>query len=108
MEQMKPSDEPTDQDMLDAFDSAENAMRECFGELSYTNLETAISLLRQAQDQLQETDPLRSNARHHLSIALHARFNQYGWMEDFEEISELAKDISVDIKQGTFKPHVRL
>jgi len=92
--------------MLDAFNLAENMIRECFEESSYSNLETAIFLLRQARDQLQETDPLRSNAIHHLSLALHARFNQYGWAEDFSEIFKLVGDMCADIKKGTFKPHV--
>ena len=107
MEQMTPSDDPVDQDMLDAFNSAENMIRKCFKELPYANLETVIFRLRQSRDQLQETDPLRTNVLHHLSLALHARFNQYGWIEDFEEIFELAEDICADIKQGTFKLHVR-
>ena len=93
--------------MLDPFNSATIMIRECLEELPHSNLETAIFLLRQAQDQLQETDPLRSNALHNLSLALHARFNQHGWMEDVEEIFELGVDIREDIEQGTFKPPVR-
>ena len=100
MKQMTSSDDPTDREMLDAFNLAENMIRECFEESSYSNLETAIFLLRQARDQLQETDPLRSNALHHLSLALHVRFNKYGWMEDLGEICK-------NIMQGMSEPHVR-
>jgi len=107
VEQRTTSDDPTDQDMSDVFNSAENMIRECFEELSASNLETAIFLLRQARDQLQETDPLHTNALYHLSLALHARFNHYGWMVDFEEILKSAREIYAGIEQGTFKPHVR-
>ena len=106
MKQMTPSADHADKDMLDAFHLAESMIRECIEELPYSNLETAIILLRQERDQLQETDPLRSNALHHLSLAMHAKFNQYGWVEDFNEIFKLSADIWADIKKGTFKPHV--
>ena len=72
---------------------ADSIILECKQNRPVSTLETAIFLLRQVLDERPPSNPLRSDALHHLLIALLIRFNQWGWIEDNNEAVKIMNEL---------------